>query len=182
MPKHTISVGVFAAFAAFAAASCGGDASEPHRTEVVQMGTVSLPVPDAICTDPSEGSEVSYQLEFFVQMINTTSDSVSITGVSSTGIVYAASRQIDITSPPMAAHIFGILPYAPNPVGLRAHDGDVTLHITMRVPCGTAEVTTEYSRTILTTLHIRTNSGQYDTVPLASHITWKHLTPSEPGT
>jgi hypothetical protein len=175
MHRHAISFSALT-LAALAAASCGGgDDGGPHRTEVVQIASVSFPVPDATCTDPMAGSEVSYQLEFFVEMVNTTADSVAVTGVSSTGIVYSASRQIDITNPPMPAHNFGVLPYEPFPVGLRARDGDVTLHITMRVPCGTAEVTSEYSRTILTTLHVRTNSGQYDTVPLASHVTWKHF-------
>jgi hypothetical protein len=164
--------------AAVTAFACGGgDDTGPHRTEVVQIAHIGFPVPDAICTDPAEGSEISYQLEFFIEMVNTTPDSVTVMGVSSTGLVYAGSRLADVGLP---AHTFGVLPYEPSPVGLRAHDGDVTLHITMRVPCGTEVVTAEYSKTILTTLHIRTNSGQYDAGPLASHITWKHLIPVEP--
>jgi len=173
MHKTAISLGVFA-LAAVSASGCGGDGTAPHRTEVVQIANVGFPFPDALCTDPTEGSEVSYQLEFYIEMVNTTPDSVKVTSVSSTGLVFAGSRLADVNLP---AHMFGSLPYEPNPVGLRAHDGDVTLHITMRVPCGTEVITTEYSKTILTTLHIRTNSGQYDAGPLASHITWKHLVP-----
>lgn len=171
MHKHAISYGAVA-LAVLSAASCGGgDSTGPSRTEVVQIASVGFPVPDATCTDPMAGEEVSYQLDFTVQMINTTRDSVAIVGVSSSGLVFAASRLSDVGLP---AHNFAALPYEPNPVGLRADDGNVTLHITMRVGCGTAEVTSEYSRTILTTLRVTTNSGQYATVPLASHITWKH--------
>jgi hypothetical protein len=177
MHKHAISIGAFALAALTGYACGGGDDTGPHRTEVVQIANVGFPQPDAICTDPAEGSEISYQLEFYIEMVNTTKDSVTVTGVSSTGIVFGASRPTDITNPATPAHVFGILPYEPNPVGLRAHDGDVTLHITMRVPCGTELVTTEYSKTILTTLYVTTNRGQYATNPLPSHITWKHLVP-----
>lgn len=175
MQKPAILFGVFALVAAIA---CGGDSTAPHRTQVVQIASVNFPVPDAVCTDPSEGVEVSYQLDFYVEMVNTTPDSVGVTGVFSTGLVYGSSRPSD---PALAlpAHMFGALPYEPSPVGLRANDGDVTLHVTMHVPCGTDVITTEYSHTILTTLHIRTSRGEYVTNPLASQITWKHLVPAD---
>jgi hypothetical protein len=179
MQKRAIPFGVIALAVAAAYACGGGDGTAPHRTQVVQIANVGFPLPDAICTDPVEGIEVSYQLDFFVEMVNTTADSVAVTGVSSTGVVYASSRASDPQLGNTHVHEYAALPYEPTPVGLRAHDGDVTLHVTMHVPCGTDVVTADYSRTILTTLHVKTNSGQYNTTQLASHITWTHLIPAD---
>lgn len=158
--------------AAVALGACGGgDSSGPHTTQVVQV--VNSTVDDATldCTDPLEDTEAHYQVDFRLELVNTTDAEVSVTGVSSRGDVVSSTRPNDF---PANVHTFASLPYEPTPILLRAHDGDVTMHVTMRVPCGTAVVTQEYARTIRTTIFVLTTAGLYTSIPIDVRVTWHH--------
>ena len=141
-------------------------------SSVVQIGSITMDNTSVSCTDPQGGVEQKYTITFSVEMVNTTDNDVTVMNVSSNGNIAASTlAQSDVGKP---AHVFDALPFTPTPALVRAHDGDLTLRVPMTVGCGTAEVTNPFSRQIVMSLRVTTNSGQYQSLPIAINGTWTH--------
>lgn len=164
-----------AALAGVAAAGCGSEvAVDTHKGSpfVVQVGTMTADKDQVLCTDPDGGVEAHYDLTYLVEMVNTTSNDVTVTGISSNGQVVNATNQSDLGK---AAHVFNALTWTPQPALVRAHDGDLTLRAPITVNCGTATVTAPFSRDILTTLVVTTTVGAFASPPVITHVDWVHI-------
>jgi hypothetical protein len=172
-PVHALRIALLAGAAIATAASCSDGIptnGKPPSQKVVQIAAVTVDSLTINCTDPQGGFEQIYHLNFGVEMINTTDDDVTVTDVSSTGFIAASTMSGD-TGPALT---FPTLTFSPTPALVRAHDGDLVVHIPMTVGCGTAVVTAPFTRTLVTNLRITTNSGQYNTVPINITGNWIH--------
>ena len=127
---------------------CGSDAVDDPRGHLVQITKVQFAPPNISCGARS----FDYVFLIDVSMVNTTSDSVTLTGVSSAGTYQGSTtgkRGLDRVS----------LPFTP--LFLRARDGANTTRVQI---AGTCPPPADYG-TIGVTLFMTTTRGQFATAP-----------------
>lgn len=157
---------VVALLACAIAACSGGGASTSNKGIVQLVSAVGAPTV-TYCTTISS----PYQITYRVDMVNTTPNDVTITKVSSSGLVTQSSIASEVG---MQVHMFDSLDFSPSVV--TAHDQELFVTVTLNGPCTNhPPVTTDQFRDIVTTIYVTTNTGQYSVGPVSLHVIWQHL-------
>lgn len=152
-----------------AVAACGGDDST-GSSGVVQVATVEYTPTAPTCGAQSVST---YTVAFRIEMVNTTTDAVTVTKVGTNGVIIDGTVEEDLGK---AAHVFASLPFTPADAVLRPRDGDVHLVATMTVSCGVhPRPGTEAYRQISTSVYVTTTAGQYTTLPLSIRVIWRPI-------
>lgn len=151
------------------ALSCSDSAGS--SAGVVQIVSATVAPLVAPCSGPHAGIEQTYTLTFHVHMVNTTSEDVDVTGVSSTGIVVRATVEEDVGK---SMNTFASLPYTPAGARLVAKSGDRNLAVTLFAGCGNNPIPGGIAfRDVYTTLRVTTTAGQFATPVMDVKIEWR---------
>lgn len=149
--------------------SCGDDGPS-SAARAVQLHDVRVAPSAASCSAPGAAGEFTYSLVFTFNIINTTDQEVRVTKARTSGVVIRATRESDLGQP---AHTFPSLPIEASQLVVPAKVGDVPMTVRMTAGCGTAPVTSIYSKDIQTTLIITTETGEYSSTPQLVIVEWR---------
>lgn len=169
MTKHS-KLFAYSVVLGLAAAACGGDggttvhgvvqiAGITVNSNVVQCGVYNPfgPIDSLYLASPDT-------LYFYLHMVNTTDADVSVTSMTAAGTVTHAS---DSTVTGGSAFTFTTLAFRPQPSLLRAHDGDLTMTVAMRVValCADNPLFLTY-KDVAASIRVITSSGMYVSAPI----------------
>jgi hypothetical protein len=107
------------------------------------------------------------EIDFNVQIVNTTAEAVRVTSVSSVGIVIRSSVESMVGQ---QVYLDPNLPIKPDSAVLRAGDGDVTYTFILKTACASSGgPQSPNSVDVNVTLFVRTTVGEFATVPVTIH-------------
>jgi len=137
------------------AASCSDSTTiYDAKAHVVQLVDVAY----APATIQCRGGAVQRDIQFNVHMVNTTSDTVTVTAVKVHSVVIRASKDTLVGK---TAWESSNVPFAPHDGVLRANDGDVTYSVYLSVVCVAGGVARPDFIDVGLTLLVDTSVGEY---------------------
>lgn len=136
------------------------EASSAYVVHVADIKVIPATVAQCVTAYPQP-------VYFVLHMVNTTDSAVVVQRVSTVGIVTAASRAEDVGK---RINTFTALPFMPEEVVLRPHDGDRNVTATMQVVCTGADVRGLVD--IHTIVTVTTSAGQFNATPVVLRIAY----------
>jgi hypothetical protein len=136
--------------------ACAGSDNPTNAIGVFQIGETSISPTTVTCgSQPAD----TWTALFHLELINTTRDAITVSNVSSNGVIVNATLPEELGR---AALIFNNLPYTPEGAVVRARDGNIAIVVTIKAACGPHPApNTVVFRDVLTTIRVTTSSGQY---------------------
>jgi hypothetical protein len=151
---------------ALAASSCGGDSGNDPNAHVVHIASVETSPETIQCRTFIPGTPVPREIYFNIRMVNTRSDTVRVTRVSTTGITTNAH---DPALVGQFAFVKDSLTFSPVDAILRPNDGEVTYTAILAVNCFPGGTAVPDFIDIQLTLRVRTTIGEYAAIPVTIH-------------